>query len=94
MCAPDLGLTSPHRTPAVKRGSHVRDLGGKPWQQPARPAGQGPAGRAGQVHDRGHQQAADQQRIDKYGEPEPEAELHDRAQLVMIAYETHLVTPG
>jgi hypothetical protein len=89
MCAPDLGLTSPHRTPAVKRGSHVRDLGGKPWQQPARPAGQGPAGRPGQrLHISAVTAKTHVSRL------LTKLDAHDRAQLVMIAYETHLVTPG
>jgi hypothetical protein len=50
-------------------------LGGQAGQDAIQPAGQGPAGRADQVHEGRHQQAADEQGVDEHREAEPEAEL-------------------
>ena len=59
----------------VIRGGLCRGLDGQAGQDAVQPAGQGPVGRADEVHEGGHQQAADEQGVDEDGEAEPEAEL-------------------
>jgi len=46
-------------------GGRFRGLDGKTGQNAIQPARQGPVGRADEVHDGGHQQAADEQGVDK-----------------------------
>jgi hypothetical protein len=48
---------------------------GQPGEDAAQPAGERPVGRPEEVHQGGHQQAADEQGVDEHGEPEPEAEF-------------------
>ncbi|MGO8981331.1 MAG: hypothetical protein ACLP70_24885, partial [Streptosporangiaceae bacterium] len=43
-------------------------LGGQAGQDAIQPAGQGPVGRADQVHEGRHQQAADEQGVDEHRE--------------------------
>src|SRR5260370_13265535 len=56
-------------------GGGVCGLDGEVGQDAVEQAGQGPVGRADEVHEGGYQQAADEHGIDEDGEAQSEAEL-------------------
>src|ERR1017187_1978452 len=74
-CRAAAGSDGVHSVLQISCGGLFLGLDGQPGQDAIQPAGQGPVGRADEVHDGGDQQAADKQGVDQHGEPEPEAEL-------------------